>query len=93
MKKLFLVLVLVALYSLAGCEANVPVGTMAQKLPSTFENEGYTSEDQEIDGMKYRVFYKKDWTSQTGYTVFAVNLTKDKLEVQLLEQKLKENGK
>lgn len=88
MKYLALVLSLL----IVGCgEANVPVGTFAKKLPSTLENQGYATEDHEIDGMKYRVFFKEYVSSQTGYTVFVVNLTKDKLEVQLLEQKLKEN--
>jgi hypothetical protein len=40
-------------------------------------------------GMTYRVWYTPDGTSQTGYGIYVVNLTKDALEIQLLEKQLK----
>lgn len=85
---LFAVLIVSMFAGCTGGESAIPVGTFAQKAPKTLENNHYTWEDQEIDGMKYRIFYKTYGTNQTGYSVFAVNLTKDKLEVELLQKQL-----
>lgn len=43
-----------------------------------------------IDGMKYGIWYVADQTSQTGYSAFVVNHTKDQLEVELLRKQLNE---
>lgn len=40
------------------------------------------------DGMKYGIWYVDYNTSQTGYAVAVVNLTKDSLEVELLKKQL-----
>lgn len=55
---------------------------------NTLKNSDYAWEDQEIDcgddiHMTYRIFYKKFGTS-----IFVVNLTKDKIEVELLQKQL-----
>lgn len=41
-----------------------------------------------FDEMKYLMFFKKHDSHYTGYCVFAVNLTKDKLEVEKLKKEL-----
>lgn len=76
---------------LVGCGEPVPTGTFAPRPADTLVDHAYAWEDQEINGMKYRVYFKTRNSSQTGYTVFAVNLTKDELEVQLLKRQLQEN--
>lgn len=38
--------------------------------------------------MNYMFLYVKSNSSQTGYCITTINLTKDKLEVQLLKQQL-----
>lgn len=40
--------------------------------------------------MIYGIWYVPDRTSQTGYAIEIVNLTKDALEVELLKKQLKE---
>lgn len=78
---------------LSGCYRNdnreEVLAASENKEKSRLEKSEYDWEDQEVDGMKYRVFFKKYTTTQTGYCVFVVNLTKDKLEVKALESKLK----
>ena len=44
-----------------------------------------------IDGMKYGVWYVGDQSSQTGYSVFVINHTKEALEVELLKKQLQKN--
>ena len=41
-----------------------------------------------IDGMKYGFYYVAGQTSQTGYDIEIINLTKDSLEVELLKKQL-----
>lgn len=48
----------------------------------------YNKEIIIVNDMEYMLLYVRDNTSQTGYGVTAVNLTKDKLEVQLLKRQL-----
>lgn len=50
----------------------------------------YDSLDQEIDGMKYRIWYKVWSGSQAGYCITTVNLTKDKLECDLLRKQIEQ---
>lgn len=54
--------------------------------------DGYSHVDHEVDGMTYRVFYKTRLVSETGYSIFAINITKDKLEVELLKKQLGVNS-
>mgnify|MGYP001591208322 CR=1 FL=1 len=65
--------------------------TTAKGVPTRHDlmSNGYSWEDQEIEGMVYRVFYKGFSTSQTGYAIAVINVTKDKLEVQKLRESLK----
>lgn len=53
--------------------------------------------EREIDGMKYGIYYVGGTTSgsepdymsgQTGYDIEVINLTKEKLEVELLQKEL-----
>ena len=50
----------------------------------------YCSMDEEIDGMKYRIYFKDSWSSETGYCLAIINVTKDKLECDLLKKQLAE---
>jgi hypothetical protein len=70
---------------LSGC-CNDKEKTQSQ---SSFLDSKYSWEDQVIDGMTYRIYFRKLDTSQTGYTIAIVNLTKDKLEVEALQKQLK----
>jgi hypothetical protein len=49
---------------------------------------GYSWQDQEIEEMKYRVYFGKS-TGHGPNSIFVVNVTKDKLEVQALQKQLK----
>ena len=49
---------------------------------------GYSWEDQEIDGMEYRVFFARPAGQYASKAIFAINVTKDKLEVDLLKKQL-----
>lgn len=86
MKKFIICLITVIILS------NIQIScksSRANDKPRTFWNSGYSWEDQDIKGMKYRVFYR-DWaSSQTGYAIFVINLTKDSLEIELLKKQLK----
>lgn len=42
-----------------------------------------------IHGMTYGVWYVGNQSSQTGYSMFVVNITKDSLEIELLKKQLK----
>lgn len=50
----------------------------------------YSYTDEEIDGMKYRIYFKEASTSETGYCLAVINITKDKLECDLLNKQLAE---
>lgn len=75
-------LLLVSFTVLIGCVSQ----TTSSEVKDEFLSSGYSWEDQEIDGMKYRIFFKTWTTSQTGYAIAVVNLTKDKLEVEMLKK-------
>jgi hypothetical protein len=49
---------------------------------------GYSWEDQEIDGMQYRVFFARPAGAYASKAIFAINVTKDKLEVDTLKSNL-----
>lgn len=83
MKKL---LMLIVVFALSNCEIKVKD---AQAQGHEFYGV-YTRERVTIDGMEYMLFYVTDRTSQTGYSIATVNLTKDKLEIELLKKQLNE---
>jgi hypothetical protein len=76
---------LFCLVLLIGCapvkKANTDETAQPQPPPSLLLQNNYSWEDQVINGMTYRVYFKWRDTSQTGYSIFVVNLTKDQLEV------------
>lgn len=72
---------------LSNCEIKV-----RESKATTYWSEGYITQVQYFDGMKFEVFYKTYSTSQTGYAIYAINLTKDSLEVAYYRQQLKNNG-
>ena len=49
---------------------------------------GYSWEDQEINGMQYRVFFARPAGQYASKAIFAINVTKDKLEVDTLKSNL-----
>ena len=81
MKKVLLVIVA---FSLSNCDISVRK-TNAQ---SEIFYQTYTREIVEFDGMKYLLLYVVNKSSQTGYSITTINLTKDKLEVELLRHQL-----
>jgi hypothetical protein len=52
--------------------------------------QAYSYREEVRNGMHYGIWYKDHWTSQTGYSLHVVNLTKDELEVQLIRKQLAE---
>lgn len=84
MKKLFLIFAVL----FASCfEVQVkPREVNAQSFADGSTYYGYKTTI--IEGMKYGVWYVGDQSSQTGYSVFVVNHTKDALEVELLKKQL-----
>jgi hypothetical protein len=56
--------------------------------PDPFLYNWYYWQDQEIEGMKYRVYFGKS-TGHGPNSIFVVNVTKDKLEVEALQKQLK----
>lgn len=48
----------------------------------------YSWEDQEIDGMQYRVFFARPTGAYASKAIFAINVTKDKFEVDSLKKQL-----
>ncbi len=66
------------------------VAPVVQESDMAWDN-GYYHQDQVIEGMTYRVWFlasTRDTSSQTGYCIHSINLTKDKLEVELLKYRL-----
>lgn len=49
---------------------------------------GYDKKEITSHGMSFLLFYKKDQSSQTGYSIFTINLTKDSLEIEFLKKQL-----
>ena len=56
---------------------------------STNNGVHFKERDQIIDGMNYHVWYVDNGTTQTGYSLFVVNTTKDALECELLRKQIK----
>jgi hypothetical protein len=81
MKKLSLLLII---FALSNCE--IKVRKTSAQTSQFYSN--YSREIVRIDGMDYVFVYKTDGSSQTGYCVATINLTKDKLEVELLKKQL-----
>jgi len=78
---------LLAFVLMAGC-GEVPgpktVHEVSAEPARTLNNTGYSHEDQEIEGMKFRIFYARG-RYNCGAALAVINLTKEKLEVQLLK--------
>jgi len=53
----------------------------------------YRYKTEQIDGMKFGIWYATGGTSQTGYDIEIVNLTKEALEVELLQAQLQKKQK
>lgn len=49
---------------------------------------GYAFEDREIEGMKYKIFFARPTGVYASKAIFAINVAKDKLEVDLLKKQL-----
>lgn len=58
--------------------------TQARDNPKLWD--AYSWEDQEINGMKYRIYFDND--GYYGGALYIINITKDELEVQLLRKQL-----
>ncbi len=71
---------------LVGC--SVVQSSNTNETP-TLQSNGYLFEDIELEGMNYRVYYMDYKSTQTGYCLGIINITKDKLECQLMKQQLR----
>jgi hypothetical protein len=70
-------------------QGNKPiVSTNLKENLNRFHESGYSWEDQEIEQMKYRVYFGQA-TGHGPNSIFVVNVTKDKLEVEALQKQLK----
>lgn len=81
-RKIKFALAFVVALFFVNCEISVRKGN-AQN------SEIYGESNVVLNGMTYHVWYVRHNTSQTGYDVHVVNLTKDKLECQYYEMMLK----
>lgn len=83
MKKL---VALIAVLIFSNCEVKFKeVNAQASSFSRT-----YTKDVVVIDGMQYLFVYVPQQSSQTGYAISVVNLTKDKLEIELLKKQLEQ---
>lgn len=80
------ILLIFTIFVLSNCEIKV----REAKAQSGSFNSTYSKETVVIENMEYVLLYVKNQSSQTGYGVTAINITKDKLEVELLKKQLKE---
>lgn len=48
----------------------------------------YSYREEIKQGMRYGIWYVDDNSSQTGYAVAVVNLTKDALEIELIKKQI-----
>jgi len=56
-----------------------------------FSNDhNYKYVEQTKENMKYGIWYLANGTSQTGYTIAVVNLTKEELEIELIKLQIEE---
>lgn len=91
MKKIKLALCLVLLAACVSCGGSpkkIALGNKDKNPKSLLEQNFYSWEDHKIKGMEYRIYYFKRWSSDTGYAIEVINLTKDELEVELLKKQL-----
>lgn len=86
MKKLFC---LILALTLANCEIK-PRSSVAQETGDPYSNYNgtYGYKEEIKDGMTYGIWYVRSQSSQTGYATSVVNLTKDKLEIELMRAQL-----
>ena len=82
MKKKFLLILAVLI--LSNCEIKL---NEAQAQSDKFYHT-YSQETINIKGMEYLLLYVRNQSSQTGYGVTVINITKDELEVELLRKQL-----
>lgn len=75
---------LLAVFALTQCEVKV----RETNATTTAFSQVYTKETQTIGGMEYMVWYVYPNSSQTGYCVYSINITKDKLEVEWLKRQI-----
>lgn len=80
-----LLLCLVACLVLANCDINA---RRAAAEPTPFNNT-YRYHEEAHSGMVYGVWSVYYNSSQTGYAISTVNLTKEKLEVELLRKQVR----
>lgn len=82
MKKSLLLIVAVIL-------GNCEVKPRATHANSSYNwNERYHYKEEIRDGMTYGIWYVAAGGDRTGYSMAVVNLTKDKLEIELLRKQL-----
>jgi PBP1b-binding outer membrane lipoprotein LpoB len=88
MKSVFSQLVFCLVF-LVGCapvdKANTDETAPPQPPPSLLLQNNYSWEDQVINGMTYRIYFRWRDSHHTGYTIAVVNVTKDQLEVEHLQ--------
>tara|TARA_R110002020_G_scaffold420639_1_gene629783 strand:+ start:640 stop:912 length:273 start_codon:yes stop_codon:yes gene_type:complete len=90
MKKIFVAVLAISMFALSNCNVSV---REAKADDSNVACSNYDCVKRKIihmDGMKYALFYSTSTSSSRPSTMFLVNITKDKLEVQLLNKQLKE---
>lgn len=85
MKNNLVIVILVCLF-LTAC---VPVESGSSPKITFIQEHGYTWEDQSINDMNYRIFFKVWRAGETGHAIHVVNLTKDQLEVELLKKQIR----
>lgn len=71
-------------FALSNCEIKVK----QSNATTSYWSEGYISQKETYDNMTYLVFYKTHESSQTGYAIYAINLTKDSVETEYYRQML-----
>lgn len=74
----------ILLFALSNCEIKT-------QRASAYSNGNITTHDENINGMTYRVWaLEGNWSSQTGYVVYVVNISKDRIEYEnaLLQHEL-----
>lgn len=82
-----ILLSLILSFILLNCEVRVPESN-AQGESIGYFGHRYLSQRFVIDEMTYLFVYSKNETTQTGYSITTINLTKDRLEVEKLKQEI-----
>lgn len=75
---------LMIVFVLSNCEVKVRESKAQEKY---FNIYSYTEEYH--NNMKFGIWYVKQNSSQTGYSIIVVNLTKDSLEVEYYKKMLR----